>query len=88
MEYLKLTFTYIIVGIIFDIPLFARWMRTKDFSDLKDRLKLQIGFILIMLSVNFGVAYWLKIDGQIFNMVRELMVSIAINTMFLFIKKR
>lgn len=63
-------------------------MKTKDFSDLKDRLKYQVRFILGILLANLVVIYLLKIDTQIFNIVNDLMTAVVVNIISLFIKKK
>lgn len=88
MEYLKIALTYIAVGIIFDVPLFVRGMNTKNFSDLKYRLKFQLFTMLGILLANFTAIHLLKIDTKIFNIAKELLSAIMINIVFLFLKKK
>lgn len=88
MEYLKIALTYIAVGIIFDIPLFVRGMKTKDFSGLKYSLKFQAFIMLGILLATFTVIYLLKIDTKIFNIASELLSAIMINIVLLFFNKK
>ncbi len=86
MEYLKIALTYLAVGIIFHIPLFVRGMKTKDFSGLKYRFKLQVFTILAILLATFTAIHLLKIDTKIFNIARELLSAIMLNIVLLFFK--
>ncbi len=88
MGYLKIALTYIVVGIIFDIPLFVRGMKTKDFSGLKYRLKLQVFTMPVILLATFTVIHLLKIDTKIFDTATDLLSAIMLNIVLLFLKKK
>ncbi len=88
MDYFKLALTYALVGIVFNIPLYVRWKKTNDFSDLKFRLRLQGGVIVGILAGTFIVKYLLKSDANIFVLPKDLLTAILINITQLFIKKK
>ncbi|NLY45048.1 MAG: hypothetical protein GX053_03535 [Tissierella sp.] len=88
MEYFKLVLTYVLVGIIFDIPLCIKWKKTNNFSDLKFRLKLQGGIIVGILVGAFISENLLRIDSDIFVLPKDLLSAILINITQLFIKKK
>lgn len=88
MDYFKLALTYTLVGIIFNIPLYVKWKRSNDFSDLKFRLKLQGGIIVGILAGTFVAKNLLKIDVNMFVLPKDLLSAVLINITQLFIKKK
>lgn len=88
MEYFKLVLTYVLVGIIFDIPLFIKWKKTNDFSDLKFRIKLQGGVIFGILAGAFVAKNLFKIDVNMFVLPKDLLTAVMINITHLFIKRK
>lgn len=88
MEYLKFTLTYIAVATIFDIRLFVKVMKTKDFSDLKCRVRAQVCYIIGVLLATFISIHLLNIDTKIFEMTKVITSAIVVNTAFLFTKKK
>ena len=88
MEYFKLALSYGLVGIIFNIPLFIKWKRTNDFSDLKSRLRLQGGVIIGILVGTFVVENILKSDANMFVLPKDLLTAVMINITHLFIKRK
>lgn len=88
VEYLKLALTYATVGIVFTIPSFIRWIKTKNNSVLKYRLKLQFFLILIIVLATLTSTHLLKIDTKVFDMLKDAMAAIGINIVLLFVKKK
>ncbi|MGN9166153.1 hypothetical protein ACTNDY_12875 [Tissierellaceae bacterium HCP3S3_D8] len=88
MEYLKLTLTYIVVATIFDIRLFVKGVKTKEFSDLKYRVRAQVCYIIGILLATFILSYLLKIDTKIFEKTKVITLAIVVNIVFLFTKKK
>lgn len=88
MEYLKALLTYSIITIVFNIPIFVKWIKNKDsyhLNLLKRNAKFHIAIIFGRLLSTKVLDLFLQMDVQVFNMSQELAVAGGINIMYAFI---